>query len=104
AGGAGSEVVEGEPLGLLWDRDRWYLIGRKLDAGESAGAHRYWRADRIVAIERSTFRSRETAGFDVRHHLGRTWLGGAMTEWAKRSPVRIPMGRQQAARPARALA
>jgi predicted DNA-binding transcriptional regulator YafY len=35
------------PHGILWDRDRWYLIGRQLTGREKL---RFWRADRVIAI------------------------------------------------------
>jgi len=43
----GTEEVEAAPLGLLWDRDRWYLVGRP---DGSADMQRLWRADRVVAL------------------------------------------------------
>jgi predicted DNA-binding transcriptional regulator YafY len=92
--------VEVLPQGLLWDRDRWYLIGLKLDGHDrpSAGSQRFWRADRVFEIEPSTFRSPPSPVFDVRAHLGRAWLGRAMARWSTSSPVRIRMTREQAAR------
>jgi hypothetical protein len=36
--------------------------------------------------------------FDVRRHLDRAWLGAAMAEWARSSPVRIRLQRHQAER------
>jgi predicted DNA-binding transcriptional regulator YafY len=89
--------VEAEPQGVLWDRDRWYLIGRKLSSTRSGG-QRFWRADRIVEIEGTTLRAQPSPGFDVRRHLGRRWLGEAMAAWTKSAPVRIRMTRAQAER------
>jgi len=89
--------VEAEPQGLLWDRERWYLIGRKL-GGSSAGSQRFWRADRVTGMRGSTLRAAPSPGFDVRRHLGRRWLGEAMTAWAKSSPVKIRMTLRQAER------
>ena len=88
-------LIEAQPQGLLWDRDRWYLIGLKLDAPDQA--QRFWRADRVAEIEPSTFRSAAMA-FDVRHHLGRSWLGEAMAAWNRSAPVRIRMTKRQADR------
>src|SRR4029077_5077060 len=52
-----ADAVEAEPLGLLWDRDRWYLIGRKVTVGSARAEQRFWRADRVVEIEASGFRA-----------------------------------------------
>jgi predicted DNA-binding transcriptional regulator YafY len=94
-----SSAVEAEPLGLLWDRDRWYLIGRKLaEIGAPAvREQRFWRADRVVSIEPSTFRVTADPDFDVRRHLGRAWLGQAMSGWTRTAPVRIRLRMAQAA-------
>ncbi len=89
--------VEAEPQGLLWDRDRWYLIGNKLGPTRSGG-QRFWRADRMIEIEATTLKAKPTPDFDVRRHLGRRWLADAMAAWAKSSPVRIKMTRAQAER------
>jgi predicted DNA-binding transcriptional regulator YafY len=93
-----SSPVEAEPLGLLWDRDRWYLIGKRLaEIGAPAvAAQRFWRADRVIAIEPSTFRVASDPDFDVRRHLGRAWLGRAMSKWTGTAPVRIRLRPEQA--------
>jgi predicted DNA-binding transcriptional regulator YafY len=92
-------MIEAQPQGLLWDRDRWYLIGLKLDDRNlpPERAQRFWRADRVAGIEPSTFRSPATP-FDVRRYLGRSWLGQAMAEWNRSAPVRIRMSLRQADR------
>jgi len=92
-------LLEAQPQGLLWDRDRWYLIGLKLDDRNLPPdqAQRFWRADRVAEIEPSTLRS-PPAAFDVRPHLGRRWLGKAMAAWNLSAPVRIRMTRRQADR------
>jgi len=99
AGGAAAQI-EAEPFGLLWDRDRWYLIGRSVGAvgARRDGGQRFWRADRVGEIEASTLRSNAAKDFDVRNHLGRAWLRDAMAQWARSSPVKIRMRRQQAER------
>jgi len=99
AGGAAAQI-EAEPFGLLWDRDRWYLIGRPVGAvgARESGGQRFWRADRVGEIEASTFRASAAKGFDVRNHLGRAWLRDAMAQWARSSPVKIRMTRRQAER------
>lgn len=89
--------VEAEPQGLLWDRDRWYLIGNKIGSTRSGG-QRFWRADRVVDMESTTLKTKPTPDFDVRRHLGRRWLADAMKAWAKSSPVRIRMTPAQAER------
>jgi predicted DNA-binding transcriptional regulator YafY len=96
AGGAPAEI-EAEPFGLLWDRDRWYLIGRLVGARQG-GAQRLWRADRVGEIEASTMRATAAPSFDVRRQLGRAWLRDAMAEWARSSPVKIRLRRRQAER------
>ncbi len=93
--GDNASPVEAEPQGLLWDRDRWYLIGQKIGSTRSGG-QRFWRADRVAEIEPTTLKSTASKGFDVRNHLGRRWLGDAMDSWAKSSPVRIRMTAAQA--------
>ena len=95
--GNNAPPVEAEPQGVLWDRDRWYLIGRKIGSTRSGG-QRFWRADRIIDIEATTLRAQPSPEFDVRKHLGRRWLADAMAAWAKSSPVRIRMTPAQAER------
>lgn len=95
--GDNAPPVEAEPQGLLWDRDRWYLIGRKIGSTRSGG-QRFWRADRVVEIEATTLRATAGQGFDVRNHLGRRWLTDAMASWARNSPVKIRMTPAQAKR------
>lgn len=56
------------PLGLFWDRDRWYLAGRKIGGG---AAVRLWRADRVRAIVPQTLPIEAQDAFDVRDLLGR---------------------------------
>ena len=99
AGGAAAHI-EAEPFGLLWDRDRWYLIGRPVAAvgARQGGGQRLWRADRVGEIDPSTLRANAAPRFDVRNHLGRAWLRDAMAQWARSSPVKIRMRRHQAER------
>ncbi|HEX3500542.1 MAG TPA: YafY family protein [Stellaceae bacterium] len=96
AGGAPAEI-DAEPQGLLWDRDRWYLIGR-LVGGKHGTGQRLWRADRVGEIEASTMRATAAPSFDVRRQLGRGWLRDAMAQWARSSPVKIRLRRPQAER------
>lgn len=74
------------PLGILADRDLWYLVGRKRDA---TGEPRMWRADRVLEIRSQTRSAGPDPSFDVRRLLNRAWLRGAMAQWAEESPVRI---------------
>lgn len=66
-----------EPQGILFDRDRWYLIGRSLEHGEE----RIWRADKVQSITVSGFAFRPDRGFDAGRYLGRTWLAAAFERW-----------------------
>jgi len=83
------------PLGVVWDRDRWYLAGR--EHGRVRGA-RLWRADRVVEIAPLRARDGDHADFDVRALLGRRWLRTAMKEWRQRAPVTIRLSPAQAER------
>ena len=86
------------PLGLVWDRDRWYLAGQPEDRPRDA---RVWRADRVAGIAplRSHRANRaDMAAFDVQGLLGRRWLGTAMDLWRQRSPVTIRLSGAQAER------
>lgn len=81
------------PCGLLWDRDRWYLVGQRLEHDEPP---RLWRADRVRTIARHARQPEQTPAFDVTELLGRRWLTQAMATWAARSPVVIRMTLVQA--------
>jgi predicted DNA-binding transcriptional regulator YafY len=83
------------PLGLLWDRDRWYLVGRR--AGEK-GETRLWRADRVLAIAPRAKAVEADVKFDVAALLGRKWLGQAMQKWIQETPVTLRLARRQAER------
>jgi predicted DNA-binding transcriptional regulator YafY len=82
------------PLGLLWDRDRWYLVGRR--PGERAG-QRLWRADRVTAL-RPGSPAPPPARFDVRALLERQWMRPAMEQWITDAPVTLRLTPAQAAR------
>lgn len=83
------------PDGLLWDRDLWYLSGRRIDRGNEL---RLWRADRVLAIDLHSPRGQRQTAFDINQLLGRTWLRAAMTEWMSEAPVKLRVTAQQAAR------
>jgi predicted DNA-binding transcriptional regulator YafY len=85
--------LELEPLGIIWDRDRWYLAGRG-----AKGATRMWRADRVLSIGPGRSIPPLAATFDAAELLERKWLRGAMELWRAESPARIAMGREQAER------
>lgn len=72
------------PLGLFWDRDRWYLVGQHLP-GENT---RIFRVDRVKTI-RPRPSDAQAIIFDIRTLLNRKWLNEAMQQWAASAPVRI---------------
>lgn len=82
-----------EPLGLLWDRDRWYLVGKLAER-----PLRLWRADRVVQIKTRQPMVRLQHEFDVRELLGRNWLEPAMEQWRHQAPVKIRLSCAQAER------
>lgn len=86
--------VLASPRGLFWDRDRWYLVG---DRVEPASGRRLWRADRVLAI-RSIASNIDDDAFDIQEMLGRAWLADAMMQWAAEAPVRIKVTAEQAER------
>lgn len=91
---------EVEPLGILWDRDRWYLVGdspAKPPKGTS-GNPRTWRADRVSTIGAGRSMPPVRAGFDASELLGRKWLRSAMDLWRESSTARIAMSSEQAER------
>ena len=83
------------PYGILWDRDRWYLIGRRL---ASSPEPRLWRADRVVTIAPSPQHVACSEAFTTGHLLDRQWLDAAMAKWAEMAPVVIRMAHTQAER------
>jgi predicted DNA-binding transcriptional regulator YafY len=86
-------VHEAEPQGLLWDRDRWYLVGWSLTADEL----RMWRADRVLSIIVTGMAFRPRKDFDVRTLLGRQWLEQAMRSWdGHRERTQIAMSAEAA--------
>ena len=84
---------EVEPQGLLWDRDRWYLVGRSTD---KEGELRTWRSDRVLSIGPGRSMPPVRSDFDVDELLDRKWLAGAMDRWRASSPARIAMRADQA--------
>jgi predicted DNA-binding transcriptional regulator YafY len=93
--GSSAEHIIATPHGLLWDRDRWYLVGER--AGRS-GQQQLWRADRVLAISAHAPIAEQTTSFDVDTLLDHRWLRPAMERWREMSPVTIRLARQQAQR------
>jgi predicted DNA-binding transcriptional regulator YafY len=83
------------PYGMLWDRDRWYLVAARADRDE---APRVWRADRVLAIAPHIQPIDPAPSFDIAQLLGRRWLDDAMERWAASAPVTIRMTPEQAER------
>lgn len=73
-----------EPLGLLWDRDRWYLVGA---SPGGRGEYRMWRTDRIVALGPGRSMPPVETDFDTGRILERKWLRRAMDSWRRNSPT-----------------
>ena len=91
---AGPERVRVTPCGLLWDRDLWYLVGRRAERDTV----QLWRADRVLEIRASDVSTGDQAEFDVRALLDRSWLQAAMEQWRQEAPVVIRLARAQAER------
>ena len=99
-------VVEARPLGLFWDRGRWYLAtdgGEMQERQEQTGERRLWRSDRVTSIRAisSVFTSAQqdaSASFDINTLLGHAWLSEAMRSWRERAPVRLRITSEQARR------
>lgn len=86
--------VQAWPLGLFWDRDHWYLVGR----AEGREGARTWRSDRVLTLRSVSMGGTQQQDFDVRAMLGHTWLQTAMEEWRQQAPVRIRLTSAQADR------
>jgi len=91
---AAAEKFSITPYGLFWDRDRWYLVGKRVEAA----ATRFWRADRVLAIQIQTRSAESSPAFDIHDWLDRRWLAAAMTQWIEESPVVLRITRAQAER------
>jgi predicted DNA-binding transcriptional regulator YafY len=81
------------PRGLLWDRDRWYIVG---SMPGRPGAIRLWRADRVEALT-ARAGAVEAPALAIGPLLGRAWLRDAMAHWAAESPVTLRLTAEQAA-------
>jgi predicted DNA-binding transcriptional regulator YafY len=86
-----------EPQGILYDRDRWYLVGRSLDFGDQ----RIWRADKVRKVTVSTMAFNPDRDFDIQRFTGRAWLAAGFDRWFEedaRSVTRIRLTPELAAR------
>lgn len=90
-----AETFTAEPYGLFWDRNHWYLVGKRMGTDASM---RLWRADRVLDITLHTLTRLSSSEFDVRALLGRRWLQSAMEQWRREAPVQIRLSPQQAQR------
>lgn len=90
------KVIEAVPMGMFWDRNRWYLVGTTANSRQDAT--RLWRADRVVRIQLGRELADERPFFDIQSLLNHNWLGTAMTLWQQESPVRIQLTSAQAER------
>lgn len=88
-------TMDAQPLGLFWDRGRWYLATDNPDIGET---ERLWRADRVTRINASGPTDSQRTDFDIGDLLGHAWLKTAMAAWRKRAPVRLRITAEQARR------
>jgi predicted DNA-binding transcriptional regulator YafY len=87
-------VRDVEPRGIIWDRDRWYLVG---DVEVRSGEPRLWRSDRILDISAGPSMRPTKEGFDVEPLLDRTWLGKAMERWRAGPTAKVALTAAQAA-------
>ncbi len=83
------------PLGLFWDRNHWYLVGRKRDVD---AVMRLWRTDRVVSLTEASEALSTPNVFDIQDLLGHTWLRPAIDQWQRNAPVVIRLTRSQAER------
>jgi predicted DNA-binding transcriptional regulator YafY len=88
-------TIDAHPLGIFWDRGRWYLATNNPEHGES---QRLWRADRVTSIRALGPTSERATDFDIGSLLGHAWLRTAMATWRERAPVRLRITAEQAQR------
>jgi predicted DNA-binding transcriptional regulator YafY len=88
-------ALEAVPLGMFWDRNRWYLVGEQVNREDAV---RLWRADRVVQIQLGRDVRGERPLFDIQALLNHNWLGTAMHRWREESPVKIQLTLAQAER------
>lgn len=85
-------TAEAPPLGLFWDRGRWYLA--TADEGDTTSP-RLWRADRVTRISATRRVNGSATEFEIGDMLGHAWLKSAMTAWRQRAPVRLRVTKEQ---------
>jgi predicted DNA-binding transcriptional regulator YafY len=90
-----AEHIIATPHGILWDRDRWYLVGERTGHREQT---RLWRADRVLRIIPHAQDVEGPSSFDMSTLLDHKWLRPAMERWRQESPVTIRLTREQAER------
>ena len=88
-------MMDAEPLGIFWDRGRWYLATSDSEHGER---ERLWRADRVTSISPHGQVGARRTDFDIGELLGHAWLRAAMATWRARAPVRLRITGEQAQR------
>lgn len=88
-------TTDTQPLGVFWDRGRWYLAGSD---PQHAGAQRLWRTDRVTSMSTLGQTDNGRTSFDIADLLGRVWLKTAMDTWRARVPVRLRITPEQAQR------
>ena len=85
--------AEVEPCAVLWDRDRWYLAGRKAGTDDEV---RLYRADRVRDLKRGPSLKPTRTDFDVASLLERKWMKRAMSRWIVEYPAKIALTPAQA--------
>ena len=91
----GEQTVAVEPLGIFWDRERWYLAARSYGQDSTI---RVLRLDRVRNLEVEPTVRGEDREFDIRTVLARRWLDSAMAAWIREVPVKIRVSSGQRAR------
>lgn len=90
-------TMDAKPLGVFWDRGRWYLATS--DAGHSEREReRLWRADRVTSISAHGEVGERRTDFEIGNLLGHAWLRAAMATWRARAPVQLRVTMEQAQR------
>jgi len=84
---------EVEPRGIIWDRDRWYLVG---DVEVREGEPRLWRSDRIIDIAAAPSMKPTADAPGVAPLLERAWLGKAMERWREGLTAKVALTASQA--------
>jgi len=90
-------TMDAEPLGVFWDRGRWYLATSNPAQGERE-QERLWRADRVTSISPHGPAAERRNDFDIASLLGHSWLRTAMAAWRARALVRLRITEEQAQR------